>query len=222
MLQVINASKKIGDVQVLNEINLSIQANSIVGLVGPSGSGKTTLLRCIQQLESIDSGSIQCEGKSGFMFQDFQLFPHMTVLNNLIYAPSLHDKTADHIANAWALLAMLGLSDKAHSYPQGLSGGQKQRVALARSLMMKPDLLLCDEPTSGLDMATTNDVIALLNTVKTLKITMLIASHDLFFLSNIAERLLVVRQGQLIADFRTQEVSDPILYLQQFYQGEIL
>ncbi|HBC0048527.1 TPA: amino acid ABC transporter ATP-binding protein, partial [Legionella pneumophila] len=87
MLQVINASKKIGDVQVLNEINLSIQANSIVGLVGPSGSGKTTLLRCIQQLESIDSGSIQCEGKSGFMFQDFQLFPHMTVLNNLIYAP---------------------------------------------------------------------------------------------------------------------------------------
>ncbi|HAU2070100.1 TPA: amino acid ABC transporter ATP-binding protein, partial [Legionella pneumophila] len=188
----------------------------------PSGSGKTTLLRCIQQLESIDSGSIHCEGKSGFMFQDFQLFPHMTVLNNLIYAPSLHDKTADHMVSAWALLAMLGLSDKAHSYPQGLSGGQKQRVALARSLMMKPDLLLCDEPTSGLDMATTNDVIALLNTVKTLKITMLIASHDLFFLSNIAERLLVVKQGKLIADFKTQEVSDPILYLQQFYQGEIL
>lgn len=103
-----------------------------------------------------------------------------------------------------------------------MSGGQKQRVALARSLMMKPDLLLCDEPTSGLDMATTNDVIALLNTVKTLKITMLIASHDLFFLSNIAERLLVVKQGQLIADFKTQEVPDPILYLQQFYQGEIL
>lgn len=222
MLQVTNASKKIDNTLVLNQINLTIQPNSIVGLVGPSGSGKTTLLRCIQQLELLDSGFIDFKGNSGFMFQDFQLFPHMTVLENLIYAPNLHDKTVDHKENALGLLNMLGLSDKAQSYPQGLSGGQKQRVALARSLMMKPDLLLCDEPTSGLDMATTNDVVALLNTVKSLQITMLIASHDLLFLTHIAERLLVVKQGKLIADFKTTDVSDPILYVQQFYQGETL
>lgn len=222
MLQVTNASKKIDNTLVLNQINLTIQPNSIVGLVGPSGSGKTTLLRCIQQLELLDSGFIDFKGNSGFMFQDFQLFPHMTVLENLIYAPNLHDKTVDHKENALGLLNMLGLSDKAQAYPQGLSGGQKQRVALARSLMMKPDLLLCDEPTSGLDMATTNDVVALLNTVKSLQITMLIASHDLLFLTHIAERLLVVKQGKLIADFKTTDVCDPILYVQQFYQGETL
>jgi polar amino acid transport system ATP-binding protein len=220
MLRVVNASKQMGDALILNRINLTIQPNSIVGLVGPSGSGKTTLLRCIQQLETLDSGFIDFKGKSGFMFQDFQLFPHMTVLENLTYAPNLHDKSVDHTEQAMNLLSTLGLSNKAKAYPHGLSGGQKQRVALARSLMMKPDLLLCDEPTSGLDMATTNDVAALLNTVKPLQITMLIASHDLLFLTNIAERLLVLKQGQLIADLKPTDVSDPILYIQQFYQGE--
>nr|WP_241480479.1 ATP-binding cassette domain-containing protein [Legionella norrlandica] len=180
------------------------------------------MLRCIQQLEVLDSGFIDCKGKSGFMFQDFQLFPHMTALENLIYAPGLHEKAIDHKERALSLLDMLGLYDKAQAYPQSLSGGQKQRVALARSLMMKPDLLLCDEPTSGLDIATTHDVIALLNTVKSLHITMLIASHDLLFLTHIAERLLVVNQGKLLADFKTKDVSDPIFYVQQFYQGGIL
>ncbi|KTD65159.1 amino acid ABC transporter ATP-binding protein [Legionella shakespearei] len=222
MLQITNATKKIGHSLILNKINLTIQPNSIVGLIGPSGSGKTTLLRCIQQLDILDTGSIHYKGRCGFMFQDFQLFPHMTVLENLIYAPSLNDTVGHYNQNAMELLSRLGLSDKTHAYPHNLSGGQKQRVALARSLMMKPDLLLCDEPTSGLDIVTTQDVIRLLNTVKSMHLTLLIASHDLLFLTQISERLIVLKQGKLIADFNPKDVPDPISYTQQFYQEESL
>ena len=220
MLEVKNASKRYEQQIVLNQINLKLDANSIIGLAGPSGSGKSTLLRCIQQLESLDSGNIECLGKCGFMFQDFQLFPHMNVLNNLIYAPKLYDKNANHELKAAELLQKLGLTDKALSFPQHLSGGQKQRVALARSLMMKPDLLLCDEPTSGLDRAAINDVIALLKGVKEMQVTMLIASHDLAFLSSIAERIVVIKQGNLVADIQTNQLSDPASYIHNFYQGE--
>ncbi|MDX1838610.1 amino acid ABC transporter ATP-binding protein [Legionella taurinensis] len=217
MIQITNACKQFGKTVVLNQINLTIAANSVVGLAGPSGSGKSTLLRCIQQLEKLDCGRIELAGKSGFMFQDFQLFPHMTVLDNLVYAPSLHEKGTDHEGRALELLAVLGLESKAHAFPQQLSGGQKQRVALARSLMMKPDLLLCDEPTSGLDRGSMNDVAALLNQVKGMNVTMVIASHDLPFLTGIAERVVVINQGNLIADLTTADLTDPIAALQTYY-----
>ncbi|KTD45593.1 amino acid (glutamine) ABC transporter ATP binding protein [Legionella rubrilucens] len=217
MIQINNACKQFGKTVVLNQINLTIAANSIVGLAGPSGSGKSTLLRCIQQLEKLDSGRIELAGTSGFMFQDFQLFPHMTVLDNLVYAPSLHEKDIDHEGRALELLEVLGLGSKAGAFPQQLSGGQKQRVALARSLMMKPDLLLCDEPTSGLDRGSMNDVAALLNQVKGMNVTMVIASHDLPFLTGIAERLVVINRGNLIADLTTADFTDPIAALQTYY-----
>ncbi|QRN04666.1 ATP-binding cassette domain-containing protein [Legionella sp. MW5194] len=217
MIQITNACKQFGKTTVLNQINLTIAANSVVGLAGPSGSGKSTLLRCIQQLEKLDRGGIELAGKSGFMFQDFQLFPHMTVLDNLVYAPSLHEKGINHEGRALELLAVLGLESKAHAFPQQLSGGQKQRVALARSLMMKPDLLLCDEPTSGLDRGSMNDVAALLNQVKGMNVTMVIASHDLPFLTGIAERVVVINQGNLIADLMTADLIDPIAALQTYY-----
>ena len=193
MLEINNVSKFFGDTPILKNVTMVIEKNSIVGLTGPSGSGKSTLLRCIQKLESIDSGSISCNAKIGFMFQDFQLFPHMTVLQNLIYAPSVQDKTQDYTVQAMSLLEDLGMADKAKAYPHKLSGGQKQRVALARSLMMQPGLLLCDEPTSGLDLESMLKVVSLLKSIRDKGITMLIASHDLGFLTHIADKIIVLQ-----------------------------
>ncbi|KTD73478.1 amino acid ABC transporter ATP-binding protein [Legionella tucsonensis] len=218
MLAINQACKYFGSLTVLNNINLNVQAQKVVGLAGPSGSGKSTLLRCIQQLETLDSGTIEVAGQSGFMFQDFQLFPHMTVMQNLVYAPRLQNKMLNYEEHAQALLLSLGISDKASAYPHQLSGGQKQRVALARCLMMKPNLLLCDEPTSGLDLATIDEVINLLNSVKSLGVTMVIASHDLDFLSKMSDRLIVLKGGQLVADVVPKELAEPILHLKQYYQ----
>ncbi|CAM3053942.1 ABC transporter ATP-binding protein [Legionella steigerwaltii] len=218
MLAINQASKYFGSLPVLNHISLELQAQTVLGLAGPSGSGKSTLLRCIQQLETLDSGTIEVKGQSGFMFQDFQLFPHMTVMQNLVYAPRLQNKMLQHEEHAHSLLQSLGISDKASAYPHQLSGGQKQRVALARSLMMKPNLLLCDEPTSGLDLATIDEVISLLNSVKSFGVTMVIASHDLDFLSKMSDRLIVLKGGQLVADVVPKELAEPILHLKQYYQ----
>ncbi|KTD68634.1 MULTISPECIES: amino acid ABC transporter ATP-binding protein [Legionella] len=218
MLVINQASKYFGSLPVLNNINLELQVQTVLGLAGPSGSGKSTLLRCIQQLETLDAGTITVKGQSGFMFQDFQLFPHMTVMQNLVYAPRLQNKTLKHEEQASSLLQNLGIRDKASAYPHQLSGGQKQRVALARSLMMKPNLLLCDEPTSGLDLATIDEVISLLNSVKSLGVTMVIASHDLDFLSKMSDRLIVLKGGQLVADVVPKELAEPIMHLKQYYQ----
>ncbi|MFA5959586.1 MAG: ATP-binding cassette domain-containing protein [Tatlockia sp.] len=213
MLVIENACKSFNTLPILKQVSLHVEANTVLGLAGPSGSGKSTLLRCIQGLDSLDSGTIHCAGKSGFMFQDFQLFPHMTVLKNLIYAPRLHHKTGHHEEKARQLLHTLGIADKANAYPHQLSGGQKQRVALARSLMINPALLLCDEPTSGLDKATVDEVILLLHTAKGMGVTMLIASHDLDFLSRIADRLVLLKNGEFIT-----ERTPPFTPLNPYYQ----
>jgi polar amino acid transport system ATP-binding protein len=217
MLRANNVCKKFNDSLVLNDINIAVEKGSIVGLAGPSGSGKTTLLRCMQNLETIDSGTIEYNGQTGFMFQDFQLFPHMTVLRNLVYAPALLNKTKSHDAQAMSILANLGIADKAEVYPDKLSGGQKQRVALARSLMMHPELLLCDEPTSGLDVATTLDVVSLLESVRSMGVTMIIASHDLDFLTKIADRIVLLKNGKIIIDVAPKTLDDPIYYLKNYY-----
>jgi polar amino acid transport system ATP-binding protein len=242
MLHIANASKYFGSTPVLNKLNLDLETNTILGLAGPSGSGKSTLLRCIQQLEVLSAGTIKVDGKSGFMFQDFQLFPHMTVLKNLTYAPKLRLKTMDKAKKTFSasdnkpsdglpdnlediqeqtqsLLTALGIADKAQHFPHQLSGGQKQRVALARSLMMHPSLLLCDEPTSGLDPAMIEEIIVLLQSVKAMGVTMVIASHDLNFLTRIADRLIVLKGGELIADLNPADVEHPIHYLKQKLSG---
>jgi len=217
MLSIHNLCKKFGLIEVLHTISLNIENESIVGLAGPSGGGKSTLLRCIQRLESPNSGSISFKGKSGFMFQDFQLFPHMTVLENLTYAPRINNKTLDHAAHAIRLLTTLGIANKAHSFPHQLSGGQKQRVALARSLMMHPTLLLCDEPTSGLDVATIDDVVELLNFVRKMGVTMVIASHDLDFLTRIADRIILLKGGAIVVDVQPKDLTNPIQHLKAYY-----
>lgn len=212
MLAINHACKDFKATSVLNNVCFTVETNSIVGLAGASGSGKSTLLRCIQGLKQLSSGQIHFSGKSGFMFQDFQLFPHMTVLQNLIYAPSRHCKTVNHLEKAFQLLQTLSIKKKAFDYPHQLSGGQKQRVALARSLMINPELLLCDEPTSGLDFATIKEVSNVLMRVKGMRVMMIIASHDLDFLSQIADRLIVLNKGTLVAD-----IIPPFTNLQHYY-----
>ncbi len=225
MLHITKACKTFGSHVVLDQVDLKVEKNTILGLAGPSGGGKSTLLRCIQGLESLDSGSLQLEEKSGFMFQDFQLFPHMSVLENLSYAPSLLCKTQKLLKDqsstihrqALKLLQDLGVGTKATSFPHQLSGGQKQRVALARSLMMSPKLLLCDEPSSGLDVATIADVVSLLRSVRDLGVSMIIASHDLDFLTALCNRIVVLKEGCIVADVLVKTLDKPIEILKAYY-----
>lgn len=217
MLIINNLHKIFQENVILNGINLKINKGSIVGLAGPSGSGKSTLLRIIQGLDNIDTGQIVVKGSLGFMFQDFQLFPHMSVMQNVIYAPSLHNPKQDLSKEALKLLTKLGIDSKADYFPNKLSGGQKQRVALARSLMMNPDLLLCDEPTSGLDVATIDEVVELLKSVCKSNMTMIIASHDLDFLAKIAQRIIVLKNGCIAADINPGETKQPIELLRKYY-----
>jgi len=217
MLKVNGVGKQFDNQKVLECVSFNVEKSNIMGLAGPSGSGKSTLLRCIQKLETIDGGAIDCDAKTGFMFQDFQLFPHMTVLENLIYAPNIQNKGKNQKKHAKELLQNLGILPKKDNYPGQLSGGQKQRVALARTLMMHPGLLLCDEPTSGLDVATTLDVVSLLESVKDMGITMLIASHDLDFLTKIADKIILLKEGCIICDVAPKSMNNPITYLKKYY-----
>lgn len=216
MLEIKNLSKIFADVVVLDNINISIKKTSIVGLAGSSGSGKSTLLRLIQKLEVFEHGVIECHARKGFMFQDFQLFPHMTVLENVIYGPRINNKH-DYQARVVTVLRDLGLTSKMNNYPCELSGGQKQRVALARSLMMEPEILLCDEPTSGLDVATIYDVVMLLKSVRERGVTMIIASHDLDFLTEISDRIVLLKNGKIVVDVDLSMIQNPIGYLKNFY-----
>ena len=217
MLKISNISKKFGDIKVLDDISLEVEKSSILGLAGPSGGGKSTLLRCLQRLEMPDSGVIDYDSKTAFMFQDFQLFPHISVIENLTYAPAIHNKNLNHIIKANELLDQLGIAEKANEYPHNLSGGQKQRVALARSLMIEPEVLLCDEPTSGLDVSTIMDVVNLLKSIRSLDVTMIIASHDLDFLTKISDRIVLLKEGKIIVDIKPNQVQDSIEYLRNFY-----
>ena len=209
MVELINIEKNFGARRVLDNLNLQIQAGQIVGLAGASGSGKSTLLRCVQGLESIDQGTIRRPDHVGFMFQDFQLFPHMTVLENLLYAPNHHatEDKAHVLYQAETLLSSLDILGHKIFYPRQLSGGQKQRVALARALMMHPKLLLCDEPTSGLDRGSIQNVTQILKTVHEKGVTLLIASHDLEFLSGLCHRIVMMRLGKIVFDAPPEDIQ---------------
>lgn len=203
MIIIENAFKKFKDTPVIQGVSFNVDKGTILGLAGPSGGGKSTMLRCIQKFETLDKGKITCLGSTGFMFQDFQLFPHMTVLENLTYAPNLLGYDVSSRANE--LLVNLGIESKSNNYPISLSGGQKQRVAFARSLMMNPDIFLCDEPTSGLDVATIEDVVILLKSLQVT--TMVIASHDLDFLMKITTRIIILNKGKIVKDIETKNTN---------------
>lgn len=206
MLELKNISKKFKDRQILSDFNLTVEENKILAIVGPSGGGKTTLLRMLAGLESIDSGEIIFNGENlplnelekrnllGFVFQDFQLFPHMTVLENLVISPiqTMGIKKDEAEAKAIKLLEQLGLENHCNSYPHSLSGGQKQRVALARAMMIEPKIIGYDEPTSALDPELRLEVEKLILQNKKLGITQIVVTHDLQFAENIADDILKV------------------------------
>ena len=225
MITVKNLVKKFGDNTVLNDINFTINKGEKVVIVGPSGSGKSTFLRCLNHLETIDQGRIAIEGerlastdaqgrcsyaperevrricrKMGMVFQHFNLFPHLTVLQNVIEAPVVVKKmsAAEAIPKAQALLAKVGLADKAHSYPARLSGGQKQRVAIARALAMEPDIMLFDEPTSALDPELTGEVLRTMRQLADERMTMLVVTHEMGFAREVASSVVFMDQGELI------------------------
>ncbi len=211
-----NVCKNFHDTPILDHVSMEIDTSHILGLAGPSGGGKSTFLRLIQRLEQPDTGLIHCKAATGFMFQNFCLFPHMTVWDNITYAPKIHKKEG-YEKRAHALLKKLGITAYTHHYPGTLSGGQKQRVALARSLIMEPDILLCDEPTSGLDIATTKDVVRLLEDVQKLGVTMIIASHDLDFLTEVSHRIILLKNGKIAIDMDPKKEHNPIEMLKRFY-----
>ncbi len=206
MLELKNISKRFKDRQILSNFNLTVEENKILAIVGPSGGGKTTLLRMLAGLEKIDSGEIIYNGESlpidelekrnllGFVFQDFQLFPHLTVLENLVLSPikTMNISKEEAEQKALLLLEKLGLSKQINSYSNSLSGGQKQRVALARAMMINPKIIGYDEPTSALDPELRLEVEKLILQNKELGITQIVVTHDLQFAENIADSILKV------------------------------
>ena len=195
MLDVHKIVKSFNGKAILHQCTFEVKEGEIIGLAGKSGSGKSTLLRCIQGLETYDTGSIKCKGRKGFLFQDFQLFPHMTVWENITYTPHMVKKDPFYEKYTYELLYKLDLINQKDSYPHNLSGGQKQRAALARTLALSPQVVLCDEPTSGLDLHSIADVTLLLKRLQPM--TMLIASHDLTFLTDISDAILMLKEGKI-------------------------
>ncbi|ANO34496.1 amino acid ABC transporter ATP-binding protein [Vibrio breoganii] len=211
MVKFQSLNKWYGDFHALKDIDLSIHKGEIVVVCGPSGSGKSTLIRCINQLEPFDSGeltvldhTLPCQfknpGKVGMVFQHFHLFPHLTVLENLTLAPIRTLKMSKQEAEKIAMhyLERVHIQEQAHKYPVQLSGGQQQRVAIARSLCMKPELLLFDEPTSALDPEMINEVLDVMVDLAKEGITMVCVTHEMGFAKKVADRVIFMDEGQIV------------------------
>ncbi len=228
IVEVKSLKKQYGDNIILKDINLYINRGEVVSLIGPSGSGKSTILRCIVDLESITSGEILIEGnnltdknvdkkikkemllKTGMVFQTFNLFPHMSVRNNIVKTLKLVKKidTSEAETIVKKTLDLVGLSDKMNSFPNELSGGQKQRVAIARALALQPDILLFDEPTSALDPELVKEVLDIIRKLKEQKITMLIVSHEMNFVREISDRVVVMEKGKILETGTSEQIFE--------------
>ena len=217
--------KSYGQNEVLKGIDAKFYEGDVVCIIGPSGSGKSTFLRTLNLLESITSGKVVVDGfelsdpktnidkareNIGMVFQHFNLFPHMTVLENIIFAPVELGKDSKEVAKkrGMALLEKVGLSDKADAFPGSLSGGQQQRVAIARSLAMKPDIMLFDEPTSALDPEMVGDVLNVMKDLAEQGMTMLIVTHEMGFARQVANRVIFTDGGQFLEDGTPEEIFD--------------
>jgi polar amino acid transport system ATP-binding protein len=225
MIQARDIHKRFGDLEVLKGISLDVRKGDVVALIGPSGSGKSTFLRCLNHLETIDSGHLAIEGETlattdgdgacryapvadvrricsrmGMVFQHFNLFPHLTVLENIIEAPmTVKRMRRDEIVpKAQALLRKVDLLNKSDSYPSQLSGGQKQRVAIARALAMEPDLMLFDEPTSALDPELTGEVLRAMRQLAEEHMTMLVVTHEMNFARDVSTGVIFMDKGEIV------------------------
>lgn len=220
IIEVKNLKKSFGNLEVLKDINLTVEKGDVIAILGPSGSGKSTFLRSLIDLEVIDGGDIIVEGnylckdgeypstkerrlilsKMGMVFQHFNLFPHKNILKNLTLAPELNkqDTKSNIKKQAEVLLAKVGLSDKIDVMPSTLSGGQKQRVAIARALMRNPDIILFDEPTSALDPELTGEVLKVIRDLANEGNTMLIVTHEIGFASEVANKILFMDNGYVV------------------------
>ena len=224
-ISVQNLVKKYGNNTVLNDISISIKEVDVVCIIGPSGSGKSTFLRCLNKLEEPTSGDIVIDGAHlmdkntdinlvrqhiGMVFQHFNLFPHLTVLENIILAPMDVKKASRDEAekNAIRLLDVVGLADKKDMKPDNLSGGQKQRVAIARALAMNPDIMLFDEPTSALDPEMVGDVLNVMKDLAKQGMTMVIVTHEMGFAKEVANRVLFTDGGKILEDGMPQQIFE--------------
>lgn len=225
VLEVANLKKSFGKLEVLKDISLTVENGEVVSVIGSSGSGKSTLLRCINRLETIDAGKITVDGevmvtakehqkpeyadkktlsdirfKTGLVFQNFQLFPHYTVLRNITESPVSVQKIPKKqaIEKAMELLKQLGLENKADAYPCELSGGQAQRVSIARALALNPKILFFDEPTSALDPELTGEVLKVIRSLAEMRMTMVIVTHEMAFAKEVSDRVIFMDKGTII------------------------
>ena len=230
VLEVKNLKKSFGKTQVLKGVSFSLERGEVLAIIGSSGGGKTTLLRCINFLEIADGGTISVNGESifdadnkkqlteadirknrlhfGLVFQQFNLFPHMTILNNLTCAPLMLKKATKEEAEKKALdlLARVGLADRADSYPSQLSGGQKQRVAIVRALCMNPDVMLFDEPTSALDPEMVGEVLDVMKELARDGMTMVVVTHEMGFAREVSSRVLFLDDGLIAEEGSPEEI----------------
>ncbi|MBZ6490360.1 arginine ABC transporter ATP-binding protein ArtR [Bacillus subtilis subsp. subtilis] len=241
MIKVEKLSKSFGKHEVLKNISTTIAEGEVVAVIGPSGSGKSTFLRCLNLLEKPNGGTITIKDTEitkpktntlkvreniGMVFQHFHLFPHKTVLENIMYAPINVKKETKQAAQEKAedLLRKVGLFEKRNDYPNRLSGGQKQRVAIARALAMNPDIMLFDEPTSALDPEMVKEVLQVMKELVETGMTMVIVTHEMGFAKEVADRVLFMDQGMIVEDGNPKEffMSPKSKRAQDFFRENII
>jgi polar amino acid transport system ATP-binding protein len=225
MISIRNLSKHFGELVVLKDVNADIQKGEVITIIGPSGTGKSTLLRCLNLLETPTGGSIHIDGvslldkktnvprirqKMGMVFQSFNLYSHLTILENLTIGPVklLGKKKQDSDKRAFEYLKLVGLAEKANNFPDELSGGQKQRVAIARCLAMEPEVILFDEPTSALDPTMVSEVLAVIRRLVREGMTMIIVTHEMEFARNISSRVFYMDEGIIYEDGTPEQIFE--------------